>query len=217
MSFYDVISERLAALTGSATPVEARDALNEFNVRDIEAVRVSEGGGGGSLPDPVPAPLNVEVTADGTNGVSIDASDAGLQDGDPLLIAAGDPDRLSNSHAIHVTGKNGNDAVRIDAYGTLYLADSTGSAPNALQYTAFPAPMALAYGAKAAPDSPSNFLAGFHSGGALVTAAHAAPADGDLAAGQLAIWFDQTDGAAKLMIKAKTANGTVAVGEVALT
>ncbi len=47
MSFYDDISARLAALTGSATPVEARDALNEFNVRDIEAVRVSEGGGGG--------------------------------------------------------------------------------------------------------------------------------------------------------------------------
>ncbi len=50
MSFWDDISERLAALTGSATPVEARDALNEFNVRDIEAVRVSEGGGGGSSP-----------------------------------------------------------------------------------------------------------------------------------------------------------------------
>lgn len=45
----------------------------------------------------------------------------------------------------------------------------------------------------------------------------AAPADGDLSNGQAAIWFDATNGAAKLKIKAKQANGTVVVGEVALT
>jgi hypothetical protein len=54
-------------------------------------------------------------------------------------------------------------------------------------------------------------------GGYIVIQAHAAPADGDLAAGDMAIWFDQTNGAGKLKIKAKTANGTVAVGELALT
>lgn len=52
--------------------------------------------------------------------------------------------------------------------------------------------------------------------GAIITAAHAAPADADLQAGQLALWFDDTDGAGKLMVKAKTANGTVATGSVAL-
>jgi hypothetical protein len=36
-----------------------------------------------------------------------------------------------------------------------------------------------------------------------------APADSELVAGELAFWFDPTDGAAKLMVKAKTSNGTV--------
>lgn len=43
-----------------------------------------------------------------------------------------------------------------------------------------------------------------------------APSDGSILAGEACIWFDQTNGAAKLMIKAKTANGTVVTGEVAL-
>ena len=46
---------------------------------------------------------------------------------------------------------------------------------------------------------------------------HSAPADGSLAAGELVFWFDQTNGAGKLMIKAKTANGTVVTGSVTLT
>jgi hypothetical protein len=60
-------------------------------------------------------------------------------------------------------------------------------------------------------------LSRINKAGYLVTALHAAPADGDLAAGECAIWFDQTDGAGKLMIKAKTADGTVATGSVTLT
>ena len=43
------------------------------------------------------------------------------------------------------------------------------------------------------------------------------PADSALAANQLALWFDPTDGAGKLMIKAKTANGTVVTGSVTLS
>ncbi len=41
-----------------------------------------------------------------------------------------------------------------------------------------------------------------------------APADGTLAAGECAIWFDSTYGSAKLMFKAKQANGTVKTGSV---
>ncbi len=52
MRFWNEISERLAGLTGSATPEETRQALNEFDVRDIQAVRVSEGGGGGGGSQP---------------------------------------------------------------------------------------------------------------------------------------------------------------------
>lgn len=44
-----------------------------------------------------------------------------------------------------------------------------------------------------------------------------AVADGDLAANQVALFFDPTNGAGKLKIKGKTADGTVVAGEVALT
>jgi hypothetical protein len=50
-----------------------------------------------------------------------------------------------------------------------------------------------------------------------VRGATAAPADAALAAGSFSLWLDQTNGAAKLKIKAKQANGTVVQGEVALT
>lgn len=43
---------------------------------------------------------------------------------------------------------------------------------------------------------------------------NAAPADADLAANELAIWFDSTNGSGKLMIKAKQADGTVKTGSV---
>jgi hypothetical protein len=52
--------------------------------------------------------------------------------------------------------------------------------------------------------------------GALKLDTHAAPADGDLAAGELRFWFDQTNGSAKLMVKAKQADGTVGAAAVAL-
>lgn len=42
------------------------------------------------------------------------------------------------------------------------------------------------------------------------------PADVDLAASQVALWFDATDGAAKLMLKGKSADGTVVTGTVNL-
>lgn len=51
----------------------------------------------------------------------------------------------------------------------------------------------------------------------VIFARHTIPADGDLRAGDAAIWFDQSNGAAKLMVKAKQADGTVRVGSLALT
>lgn len=53
-------------------------------------------------------------------------------------------------------------------------------------------------------------------GNFVLVKAHAVPADADLAAGDCAIWYDQTNGAAKLMVKAKTADGTVVTAAVAL-
>ena len=59
-------------------------------------------------------------------------------------------------------------------------------------------------------------VGGFDKGGYLYTKLHAAPADGALVAGQLMLWFDQTNGAAKLMVKAKQADGTVKTASIAL-
>jgi len=47
--------------------------------------------------------------------------------------------------------------------------------------------------------------------------ANAAPADAALANGGFALWLDQTNGAGKLMVKAKTADGTVVTGSLNLT
>jgi len=54
--------------------------------------------------------------------------------------------------------------------------------------------------------------------GHLVITSHAAPADGDLSAGDCALWFDQTNGAGntKLMVKGKSADGTVKTATILL-
>jgi hypothetical protein len=50
----------------------------------------------------------------------------------------------------------------------------------------------------------------------FVLARTTAPADASLAAGQCALWLDDTNGASKFMVKAKSANGTVVTGSVTL-
>lgn len=54
--------------------------------------------------------------------------------------------------------------------------------------------------------------------GAIATRAHAAPADAAIASGECYLWFDQTDGAGntKLMVKGKSANGTVKTATILL-
>jgi hypothetical protein len=56
----------------------------------------------------------------------------------------------------------------------------------------------------------------FRATGAFITAKNAAPADADIAAGELALWLDPTNGAAKFMAKAKQADGTVRTAAIAL-
>ncbi len=51
----------------------------------------------------------------------------------------------------------------------------------------------------------------------LITSKNAAPTDGSLSAGQLAIWFDDSNGAGVVNFKGKTADGTVVTGSVNLT
>lgn len=52
----------------------------------------------------------------------------------------------------------------------------------------------------------------------LYLVVHAAPADGDLSAGDCYLWFDQTNGVGntKLMVKGKSADGTVKTASIVL-
>jgi hypothetical protein len=52
--------------------------------------------------------------------------------------------------------------------------------------------------------------------GYFTTRKNAAPADAELVAGEATWWFDSTNGAAKLVVKAKTADGTVVTGSIPL-
>ncbi|WP_284984304.1 hypothetical protein [Arthrobacter sp. efr-133-TYG-118] len=56
----------------------------------------------------------------------------------------------------------------------------------------------------------------FNKDSIFMTKVNAAPADADVNTGEAAIWFDSTNGASKLMIKAKQADGTVKTGSVSL-
>lgn len=64
-------------------------------------------------------------------------------------------------------------------------------------------------------DSTGARLSAIHKG-YFMTRRNTIPADADLATNDLALWFDNTNGAGKLMVKAKTANGTVVTGSVTL-
>jgi hypothetical protein len=66
-------------------------------------------------------------------------------------------------------------------------------------------------------DSGPAILSRVNKAGYFMTRKVAAPADGDLASSEMALWLDATNGAAKLMVKAKQADGTVRTGSVALT
>ncbi len=59
-------------------------------------------------------------------------------------------------------------------------------------------------------------LGGVSKSGYFQVSVNSAPADAEVPVNSALLWFDSTNGAAKLMIKAKQANGTVRTGSVAL-
>jgi|GEM_PF-2545798 hypothetical protein len=58
---------------------------------------------------------------------------------------------------------------------------------------------------------------GYLRGIGIFNTLNSAPADGDLAAGECAWWFDKTNGAAKVMFKAKQNDGTVKTASISLS
>lgn len=65
-------------------------------------------------------------------------------------------------------------------------------------------------------DNGDAVLTRINKNGYFITKKTSAPADADLNAGEMALWLDATNGAAKLMVKAKEAGGTVRTAAVAL-
>ena len=63
----------------------------------------------------------------------------------------------------------------------------------------------------------TNVYSRINKAGYFITKKNSAPADADIGTSELAIWFDNTSGAAKIKFKAKDSGGTVRTGEVALT
>lgn len=59
-------------------------------------------------------------------------------------------------------------------------------------------------------------LTHLNKSGYFMTRLHAAPADADVATGEVALWFDQTIGATKLMVKGKDSGGTVRTATIAM-
>jgi len=52
------------------------------------------------------------------------------------------------------------------------------------------------------------------SGGSVFLGGNTAPADGDILAGQAWFWFDPTNGASSLNVKAKELDGTVVTAQI---
>lgn len=138
----------------------------------------------------------LELTGDGVFGVS---SDDVL---DASFTASGGTDstvHVSGRHgALVCTGDGTDSTVRVDSAGG-FIAQAGAAASVLLDLK---------------NSAGTSLVQGRATGFVLMM--HSAPADGDLAAGDCALWFDQTNGASKLMVKGKSANGTVVAASIAL-
>lgn len=158
-------------------------------------------------------------------GLNIKGGDAAT----PALKVTGATGATTNILEALITG-NATPAINVGQNGlftasftsTLTNAGLVGAPPvTALTYSSHPA-IALTRSGAAVGDmiqargSGSTALSRINRDGFIMTAKNAAPADADLNAGEIAFWFDSTNGAAKLKVKAKEAGGTVRTGEVAL-
>lgn len=196
MSRIDEINTILDNLGGGATYSQVEYALRDYEQREVLEVladrSLSETFNGGTITEP----LEINV-ADNTEK--------------PLLITTPD--------VVFQLDPAGGNYMELDIYGVgfspyLVLAEQGQVSTVSLNLG----------GDGEAISRGGNFQA-ITSAGAhvaevgqrgVVISRNTAPANGDLVAGQVALWFDKTDGAAKLKLKGKSANGTVVQGEVAL-
>lgn len=154
----------------------------------------------------------------GINGVyAYSQSYAGVS-GDVIGVSAygwiGDTANATNLYGVYASSNASGSSSATSAFGVYSSAVCQG------------ATLTNAYGVFSLATGATNNFSFYEDGGnwfvknagsmycgsAPIIGATSAPADGDLVAGQMAIWFDDTDGAAKFMVKAKQADGAVKTG-----
>lgn len=203
-------------------------ASSGLNSNDASATATSGGGTGAALtvtdgtttvPDVVSLSLPI-VTDEG--GGAATARFAGPLIDVPIDIEPTDPAVVPLTINSNVTTTN--DLLDIFGNATTLSVIPDGSIALGGSLGAFTSLIALNLDA----GSLGDFLYIFQSGGGFPTLlrvshggylgiqTHSAPADGDVQTGEAMLWFDQTNGAGKIMIKAKTADGTVVTGSVSL-
>ena len=172
---------------------------------------VVTGGGGGGTPSAGAAPFTITETngtskglvissqgAAGVNAFELDAPHTSASiDGDGVYTFA------SDDEAQLIVEGTGNSRAFIQAVNT----------PTVTQASMFAGPSG---GQINVTDATNADVAEISYILGVMTALHSAPADIDINSGMACLWFDQTNGASKLMVKAKSANGTVVTGSVAL-
>ncbi len=107
----------------------------------------------------------------------------------------------------------GEDGIRFTSHGNILHLGSFGYGQEAHVFIEAPTP-GFAIRAGGISDALMRFTT---EGNVVLAGTHAAPASGDLAAGELALWFDQTNGASALKLKGKSADGTVVTATISLT
>ena len=192
---------------------------------------ISGGGGGGGTPfngGTITAPLEI----DNTNGAQVpltikgaaaqtnDLLDVGNSAGNDVLevFLAGvnvHSRAPSANHVLEVQTNNGSIGLDIQGDGSGGLGDAFLSAGASSNLT-LDSNVTTVDGNYVILGTATQTLTYVNGVAFVISGQNAAPADGDLAAGDIALWFDKTNGAAKLMVKAKQADGAVKTAAVAL-
>lgn len=143
-----------------------------------------------------------------------------------LQAPAGYHQSSGDGYLLHMFAGDGTDLLNFDPSGTLFISSAEEEGTQAsisLHQGGVPGEDTLLqsggnpFASRISVATGGSPIFVVNEAGAFGTAAHAAPADLGVPTGFAFIWFDQTDGAAKLKIKGKSANGTVVQGEVALS
>lgn len=128
-----------------------------------------------------------------------------------------------DGYLLHIFSGDGTDILNFDPSGALYITSSAEeTTPSLISLNRGDNPVGEATIIRSSGGAFDRILCEHNgrgifrvlSDGAILTASNSAPADNALLAGEMAIWFDDTNGASKLMIKAKQANGTVKTGSI---